>query len=531
MIFGFEILKPETAPDPNQPSFAMPDTDDGAVNVIAPGGAYGTFLDLEATAKTESELINQYREMVMHHDVENAVDDIINEAISADHSNEIVRLQLDNVPYPENLRKLILAEFETILELLDFSNQSYELFRRWYIDGRINFHTIVDQTDPTLGITELRYIDPRKIRKVREIAADKDPLTGIDTVSIVREYFVYNENGFGTKEYSPLTARSMTNQNIMISVDSVVNVTSGITDKSGNMVLSHLHKAIKPLNVLKSLEDATVIYTISRAPERRIFYIDVGNLPKAKAEQYLRDMMIKHKNKLVYDSTTGAIRDDRRVMTMLEDYWFPRGGDRKGTEVETLPGGQHIGEMDHVLYFQKNLYKALNVPVSRMESDGTYALGRATEINRDEIKFNKFVNRLRLRFSMLFTQLLEKQLVLRRIMTYEEFQAIKNLIHFEFVSDNLWTELRELDIMKERLMTVQLVEQSMIQGKYYSRLKIKKDILMMDDEEIEQENEQMAIEAQEDLEAEIAAQKAKLSAFPKNPELAGAKPLPKESAS
>lgn len=528
-FLGFTFKRNDTAPS-LQPTFSPPEEDDGAVNVVAAGGAYGTYLDLDGTAKNESELINQYREMSMHHDVENAIDDVVNEAISFDHTRDIIKIIVDDVPYSENIRRLIMDEFDTILQLLDFSNQAYDIFRRWYIDGRINFHVLIDQEDPTNGITELRYIDPRKIRKIRELGTIKDPNTGVDTIQTVREYFIYNESGFGARDFTGTQAGkiSLVNQQVIISPDAIVNVTSGLTDATGQMVISHLHKAVKPLNVLRALEDATVIYTVARAPERRIFYIDVGNLPKQKAEQYLRDMMIKHKNKLVYDATTGAIRDDRKIMTMLEDYWLARRDGQRGTEIDTLPGGQNIGEMDHVVYFQKNLYKALNVPISRTESDGTYALGRATEISRDEIKFSKFISRLRQRFSLIFSQLLEKQLVLRRILTIEEWQNIKNRIRYDFINDNYFAELRDLDILKEKIIVVQMLEQAFMEGKYYSRDWIKKNILGQNEEEIIDMQKQIDEEQSDDLAKEIASTQTKLSAFPQNPELAGADPLPKE---
>ena len=401
---------------------------DGAIEV-AEGGVYGTFLDLEGKAKNETDLINKYREMALQPECDAAVKDIINEAIVTDSDEEIVKIQLDKTGLSSSLKASIRKEFEVILERLNFNNDAYEHFRRWYVDGRINFHVIIDKTNPRKGITALRYIDPRKIRKIREPIKKKDPDTGVTLHYGAKEYFIYNEKGLNAQ----------TNTGTKVAVDSILFGHSGLMDSMNNIVYSHLHKAIKPMNQLRMLEDAVVIYRISRAPERRIFYIDVGNLPKAKAEQHLNEMMIKHKNKLVYNASTGEVSDDRKVMTMLEDFWIPRREGGRGTEISTLPGGQNLGEMDDVEYFKKKLYKALNVPVSRLEAENSFNIGRTTEISRDEIKFAKYIHRLRMRFTSIFDDALELQLSLKGIMSRAEWQKHKEKIFFDWTKDNYFT--------------------------------------------------------------------------------------------
>jgi hypothetical protein len=372
------------------------------------------------------------------------------------------------------------------MKLLDFNNQGYDIFRRWYVDGRLYYHMMIDEKNPRQGLKEVRYVDPRKIRKVKEFKKSKPQLGNQPVVPEMNEYFVYSSKGFSND----------TNQGIKIAPDSICYVHSGITDKDGRMVISHLHKAIKTLNQLRMLEDATVIYRISRAPERRIFYIDVGNLPKMKAEQYLREIMQKYKNKLVYDAQTGEIRDDRRYQTMLEDFWLPRREGGKGTEITTLQGGQNLGEIDDVLYFQKKLYKSLNVPVSRLESDTGFSLGRASEITRDELKFNKFIQRLRLRFSHLFDRLLETQLLLKGICTRAEWNMIKEEISYDFINDMHFAELKQAEIMKERLGILSDVDNYV--GKYYSSAWVRKNVLRLTEDDIEQIDKEIEEESAED---------------------------------
>jgi hypothetical protein len=486
-LFGFEIKKKIAEPI----SFAPKQTDDGAV-IVAEGGVYGTYVDMDGSIRTEAELVNKYREMSMVPEVDMAIDDIVNEVITQEPETEPVELILDDIQeIPEKVKKIFIEEFKEVLNLLEFNQLSYEVFRRWYVDGRLYYHVIIDEKQQNLGIQELRYIDPRKIRKVREVKKKKlqDNQLASKTSN---EYYIYNDKGFAKTagNYSSIPTNNI--GGLKIAKDSIVHCTSGVTSLNGDLVQSYLHKAIKPLNQLRSMEDSLVIYRISRAPERRIFYIDVGNLPKMKAEQYLRDIMIKFKNKLVYDSTTGEIRDDRKFMTMLEDFWLPRREGGKGTEITTLPGGQNLGQMDDVLYFQQNLYKSLNVPISRLDPDSQFGFGRATEITRDEVKFSKFINRLRIKFATLFAKILERQLILKGIITPEEWDEIRNRIRFKFSQDNYFAELKETEILNNRLAALQQVDQ--FAGKYYSHDWIRRKVLMQSDEEIKEIDEQIVAE-------------------------------------
>ena len=370
--------------------------------------------------------------------------------------------------------------------MLNFNNLGDDLFKRWYIDGRIYYHVVIDEKNPKQGIKELRFIDPRKIRKVREKVKSKDPRTGATIYNKEqKEYYLYNPKGI----------TSSATQGVKIAVDSISHIHSGLMDTQNKMVLGHLHKAVKPLNQLRMLEDATVIYRLARAPERRIFYIDVGNLPKMKAEQYLRDMMVKHKNKLVYDAATGEVRDDRKFMTMLEDFWLPRREGGRGTEITTLPGGQNLGEMEDVDYFRRKLYKSLNVPITRMEADNQFNLGRASEITRDEIKFNKFVQRLRNRFTHLFDGLLEIQLVLKGVLSRSDWEQMRNTIHYDFKEDNYFSELKNAEIMTERLRLAGEIDP--LVGKYYSMKWVRENILMMSEDDIKQVDQEIDAERQE----------------------------------
>jgi hypothetical protein len=412
-LFGFEIKRVKSD-EKNAPlSFANPVNDDGAVNVetSATGGAYGYFLDIEGTAKNESELVTRYRSMALQPEIQQAVDEIVNEAISVDTNDRVIELVMDDTELPERVKEVITEEFDEILRLFDFSNQGYDIFQRFFVDGRINYHVIIDETNLKRGVVELRYLDPRKIRLIRENdSSERDKQTGLPLKKIKKEYFMYSESGFGTASVNggPAAAANQAMTGYRIAKDSIVRITSGLMNENQSLVLSHLHRAIKPLNQLRILEDATVIYTLTRAPERRIFYVDVGNLPKAKAEQYLADMMARHKNKLQYDSVTGEMSDSRKFMTMTEDYWFPRREGSRATEVEPLAGGTSLADNDNLAYFQKKLYKSLGVPVSRLEPETMNMLGRSSEMSRDEIRFGKFVRRLRARFSILFDVVLEK---------------------------------------------------------------------------------------------------------------------------
>lgn len=485
-LFGFELKRKGQEPS----SFAPRQTDDGAA-VVAEGGAYGTYVDMDGSIRTEAELVNKYREMAMYPEVDQAIDDIVNEVITQEPEQELVELVLDDIDLPDRIKKMFIEEFKNVKQLLEFNQLSYELFRRWYVDGRLYYHAIIDENNPKAGIVELRYVDPRKIRKIRE-QKRKRQLNDIPIVKDSKEYYVYNDKGFG-KTAGNSSIPSNTIGGLRIAKDSIVHCTSGLTSINGDLVQSYLHKAIKPLNQLRSMEDSLVIYRISRAPERRIFYIDVGNLPKIKAEQYLRDIMTKFKNRIVYDSSTGEIRDDRKFMTMLEDYWLPRREGGKGTEITTLPGGQNLGQIDDIVYFQRKLYKALNVPITRLESETQFTLGRGTEITRDEVKFAKFVNRLRNKFAILFTKILEKQLVLKGIITPEEWDEIKSTIRYKFAQDNYYSELKESEVLRDRLSIMRDADDYV--GRYFSHEWVRRHILRQTDEEIEEIDEQIADEA------------------------------------
>jgi hypothetical protein len=482
-LFGFTIGSKDVvkAEKPEQASFALPSAtvDDGAVTVTQ-NAYYGTYVDLEGSVRNEIELITRYREMSNHPECQMAIDEIVNEAITHDDQGKVVDIVLDNLKQPETIKKKIIEEFNTVLKMLNFSNLADDVFKRWYIDGRVFYHIVVNDKNPKEGIQELRYIDPRKIRKVREIKKDRDPKTGAMIVVSVAEYYVYNDRGTTTQTFT-----SNVGQGIRIAPDAIINVNSGLMDAKNTFVISYLHKAIKPLNQLRMIEDAIVIYRISRAPERRIFYIDVGNLPRGKAEQYLRDIMIKYRNKLVYDANTGEIRDERKHMSMLEDFWLPRREGGKGTEITTLPAGQNLGELEDVKYFQKKLLQSLNVPYSRLESQegGLAGLGRSQEVTRDELKFAKFVIRLRNKFSQIFDEALKVQLVLKGICTREEWEQFKEDIYYDFRKDNNFTELREAELLQNRLQMVSQVDPFV--GRYFSNNYVMNKILMMTDEEIE----------------------------------------------
>jgi len=480
-IFGWEVKKKPK--DEDIESFAPEVKDDGAV-VVAAGGSYGTYVDLEGTARSEAELITRYREMSLQPEVEAAIDDISNEAIIVGDEN-VVRIKLDNLDMKANIKKTIEAEFEEIKRLLDFEKSAYEIFKRWYIDGRLVYHAIIDEQNPSLGIRQLRYIDPRKIRKIREV--EKQRKEGFSLATTKNEYFLYSEKGFLLGSTAGTASDYTAAQGLKIATDSILHCTSGLTDQNNSMVLSYLHKAVRPLNQLRVLEDATVIYRITRAPERRIFYIDVGNLPKHKAEQHVRDMMVKHKNRLIYDQVTGDVRDDRKFITMLEDYWFPRREGSKGTEITTLPAGQNLGQMDDVMYFRKKLYQSLYVPINRLDPESNYSL--ATEISREEIKFSKFITRLRLRFSQLFLKALEKQLVLKKVISAEEWPDMMQYIDFEFAMDNYFEELKEGEMLTKRLVLADQVQEFV--GKYYSNDFVRRNILRQNDDDIEKNDKEI----------------------------------------
>jgi hypothetical protein len=488
-LFGFTLGNKDVVREenPEQASFALPTEalDDGAVT-ITQNAHYGTYVDLEGSVRNELELITRYREMANHPECDNAINEIVDEAITSDPTGKAVEIVMDELKQPDNIKKKIREEFENVLRMMNFQNLSDDLFRRWYIDGRLYYHVVVNEKSPKQGIQELRFIDPRKIRKVREIKKDRDPKTGVPIIKSMAEYYVYNDRGTTTQTYT-----SGTNQGLKIAPESIINVNSGLMDAKNTFVISYLHKAIKPLNQVRMIEDAVVIYRLSRAPERRIFYIDVGNLPKGKAEQYLRDIMIKYKNKMVYDANTGELRDDRKHMSMLEDFWLPRREGGKGTEITTLPGGQNLGQMDDVFYFQKKLLQSMNVPYSRLDPQGggLVGIGRTTEVTRDELKFNKFIQKLRNRFSQIFDDALKIQLSLKGICSTEEWEEFKEFISYDFKKDNNFTELKEAELMRERIATLNQIDPYV--GRYFSAEWVKKKVLMMTDDEIEEMDKQI----------------------------------------
>lgn len=486
-LFGFEIKRDSNEEQSKTVSFVEPSNDDGAITVgNALGGFYGTMLDMESNAKNESELVTKYRSMSLQPEIAQALEEVVNEAISVDVYDKVVEIVLDELDeVPDKIKEKIVEEFDNVLSLLDFTNNAYDLFSRFYVDGRLNFHIIIDEEDLKKGVVELRYVDPRKIKLVREIDKKEKDVSGVPTKKVKNEYFLYSDQGFGNSS-NTLGGNGQQNQH-RISKDAVARVTSGIMNESNSMVLGHLHPAIKPLNQLRMLEDATIIYALTRAPERRIFYIDVGNLPKAKAEQYLRDMMVRHKNKLQYNSATGEITDAKKMMTMTEDFWFPRRGGERSTEVDTLVGGgaQVLSTDENMQYFLKKVYKSLKVPISRLEPETMATFGRTSEITRDELKFGKFIRRVRARFSNLFNIILEKQLIFKGVMGPEEFAEIKNKIRYDFVKDNYFEELKQSEIIRERMTTLRDVEDHV--GVYYSRQWVVRNILQMSEEEFKDE--------------------------------------------
>ena len=498
-LFGFEISR-KRAEQNLQPQVSAPVNDDGAITVTS-GGYFGTYLDLEANYKNENDLITRYREMAMQPELESAIDDIVNEAIVHENQAKTVSVILDDLQQPDKIKDMIRDEFNKVLNLLDFSNGGSDIFRRWYIDGRLFYQVLIDEKQPALGIQELLYLDPRKIKKVRTVVKKRDPRTNVETVQGIQEFYVFNDKA--TVQGQTVTT-SPTDAGVKIATDAIVNVNSGLMDSKRAMVLSYLHKAIKPLNQLRMVEDAIVIYRLSRAPERRVFYIDVGNMPKLKSEQYLRDIMTKFRNRVTYDPSTGQVQDDRRFLSMMEDFWIPRRGEGKSTEITTLPAGQNLGELSDVKYFEQKLYKSLNVPISRLDSQSGFMIGRAAEITRDELKFSKFIDRLRSRFTLLFDELLKRQLALKGICSLEEWEELKEFIHYDFLKDNNFSELKEAELTTARVQLLNLV--SPYVGQYYSAQWVRKHVLNMSDEDIETVNQEIAEEqAQQQAAQEIAA--------------------------
>ena len=503
-LFGFK-LPSNTGENKNKNVISpVPANDEDKSDFYISSGFYGQYVDIEGVYKNEQDLVRRYREMCLHPECDSAIEDIVNEAIVSDLNDSPVEIELSNLPASDKLKDIIREEFKYIKQLMNFDKKSHEIFRNWYIDGRVFYHKVIDLKKPQDGIQEIRYIDPLKIRLIRQIdKLGSNQLSPFDVskngndvknaeAPKVNEFYLYDPNSV-SKGVGIIPNRDQKGS-VKIAKDAITFVTSGLVDRNKQTVLSYLHKAIKALNQLRMVEDSLVIYRLSRAPERRIFYIDVGNLPKVKAEQYLKEVMSRYRNKLVYDASTGEVRDDRKFMSMMEDFWLPRREGGRGTEITTLPGGQNLGELADIEYFQKKLYRALGVPESRIANDGGFNLGRSSEILRDELKFSKFVGRLRKRFANLFSDMLKTQLLLKNIIGIEDWDAINDHIQFDFIYDNQFAELKESELMDGRLATLASIEPYI--GKFYSNDWVRRKILRQTDAEI--------VEIDEKIEQEIA---------------------------
>ena len=510
-LFGFQINRKEKG---RGQSPVPPNADDG-VNVAA-GGYFGTYVETDAQARNEYDLIKRYRDMSLHPECDSAIDDIVNEFVVSDSNDTCVNIDLTNLQVGASVKKRIREEFEYVKRLLNFDMRAHELIRNWYVDGRTYYHKVIDLKDPEKGITELRYIDPLKIRRVRQKIKKVDQVDPLAIRGTALEhewgdyvdYYVYNPKGYGRQSAMIGTGDFSSNQGIKIAFDAITYVHSGLQDMNKRMHLSFLHKGIKSLNQLRMIEDALVIYRLSRAPERRIFYIDVGNLPKVKAEQYLRDVMARYRNKLVYDAATGEIRDDKKHMSMLEDFWLPRREGGRGTEITTLPGGQNLGELKDVEYFKKKLYNSLNLPPSRLTDDNKgFNLGKSTEVLRDELKFGKFIGRLRKRFSGIFHDTLKTQLILKGVIAPEDWDDMAEHIQYDYLHDNHFNELKELEMETQRIGLV--TQMDAFVGKYYSVDYIRRTILGHKDEEIKEQDKLMSKE----IDAGIVMDPADINTF------------------
>ena len=482
--FGFELKrsKSQSSGEENKklPSIVPKIDEDGAGYITASGSHFGQYVDMNGkSAKDNHQLIKKYRGIAEHPEVDAAIEDIVNESVVASELEASVSLDLDKVETTDKIKKTLHEEFDAICSMLNFEEHGHDLFRSWYVDGRIYHHLLVNESNLKAGIQEIRPVDATKIRKVKEVEYKKDPVTGAKLVDKVKEFYIYQE-------------KAGSNQGVKLSPDSVSYVTSGLLDPEKKRVISHLHKVIKPVNQLRMMEDSLVIYRLARAPERRIFYIDVGNLPANKAEQHMKEIQTRYRNKLVYDASTGNLKDDRKHMSMLEDFWLPRREGGRGTEISTLPGGDNLGQIDDIVYFQKRLYRSLNVPIARLEQETQFSLGRSTEISRDEVKFQKFIDRLRKRFSTMFTNILKKQLILKGIITPEDWQTWKNDIQIDFIRDNHFTELKDSELLRERLSTLDQLSQYV--GEYFSREWVMKNVMMMSEEDIETMKDQVEAE-------------------------------------
>ena len=491
-IFGFEITR--TKDKKAIKSIVPPRDDDGAGYVASTtyGSHYGHYINMEGDdSKDNVQLILKYRGSAMHPEADAAIEDIVNEAITSMDMKPSLTLNLDRVPVSATIKRQMLEEFDNIYNMLNFKELGHDIFRRWYVDGRLYHHLVVNESNLSAGIQEIRYIDSAKIRKVKQVKKKKDPATGAPLVEKVDEFYIYQE-----KPGSQTNAIKLTN-------DSVSYCTSGLLDEHRKRVVSFLHKALKPIAQLRMMEDSLVIYRLARAPERRMFYIDVGNLPRGKAEQYMKDIMAKYRNKLVYDAKTGEIRDDRKHMSMLEDFWLPRREGGRGTEISTLPGGENLGQIEDIIYFQKRLYRSLNVPLNRLEQEQQFSLGRATEISRDELKFQKFIDRLRNRFATFFYEILKKQLLMKNIITEEDWLSWKNEVHIDFTRDNHFSELKEAELIREKVQTLDQIQNYV--GEYFSKQWVQKNILLFDDDEIERMDSEIAAAQQQEPEDDQGA--------------------------
>ena len=490
-LFGYEINRKKEAAKAK--SFVAPSDEEGTLDIAGGAGFFSQYINLDKSAKNDWDLIRKYRTSSEAPECDQAIEDIVNESITADETDSSVKLDLDMVDLSKSIKNKISTEFDEVLRLLEWKHRAHDIFRRWYVDGRLFYHKMIDEKQSRKGITELRYIDPKFIKKVRLVEKDKGTdlkSDGIDLIKRVQEFYIYNEAGV----YPGLTGVGgpgvKNSQGLKVSPDSIAYATSGIFNPTTKQVYGYLHKAIKPVNQLRMMEDATVIYRISRAPERRIFYIDVGNLPKPKAEAYLKDVMSRYRNKVVYDGNTGEVKDDRNQMSMLEDFWLPRREGGRGTEITTLPGGQNLGEMDDVRYFQEKLYKSLNIPISRLQSDSGFNMGRSAEITRDEIKFTKFIQRLRKRFSILFQDILKTQCILKGIITPEDWDSIKESIIYDFNDDNHFFELKDAELLEARINQLNSITEYV--GTYYSIEWVRRNVLkqtQVDMEKIDKEIE------------------------------------------
>ena len=486
-LFGFEIKRAGKANSNKEklPSVVPPTDNDGAGYVTATAGHFGQYVNMDGDqSKDNAQLIMRYRGVSMHPEVDMAIEEIVNEGISSSENSSSVEIALDDIEAPDKIKDQVREEFDSIIAMLKFNELGHDIFRSFYVDGRLYYHLLVNESNMKAGIQEIRNIDSAKVRKVKEVKYKKDQKTGVKLVDTIDEYFVYEDKP-GNQ-----------NSGVKLATDSIAYVTSGLLDESKKKVVSYLHKALKPINQLRMMEDSLVIYRLARAPERRIFYIDVGNLPRGKSEQYMKDIMTQYRNKLVYDADTGQMKDDRKHMSMLEDFWLPRREGGRGTEISTLPGGENLGQIDDVIYFQKRLYRSLNVPVSRLEQEAQFSLGRSTEISRDEVKFQKFIDRLRRRFSALFMNILRKQLLIKGIITEQDWEEWKDDIYVDFMKDNHFTELKEMEILRERVGLMNEVTQYV--GEYFSKDWVMRNVLQLSEDDMKDMKKDIAKEISDD---------------------------------